>query len=122
MQLRITGEWPRRLKMVLFWRMLTAAQIMPGTLAGLPVLNRRKVADDQSFMAFMPRAWHVATMVTTERSEIVRWSCGDKNDLTGAQQGSETATKPERPETTEWLAKVGFRKENGRAVRCCAWR
>ena len=36
----------------------------------------------------------------------------------GGSAGSEPAIKPERPETTGWLAKVGFRKENGRAVRC----
>ena len=41
---------------------------------------------------------------------------GDGDRLQRAK-GSEPAIKPERPEAKDWLAKVGFRKENGRAVR-----
>ncbi len=47
---------------------------MSGTLAGLPVLNRRKVGMTSSHHGLYALGFTRATMVRTERRKTVRWS------------------------------------------------
>jgi hypothetical protein len=51
---------------------------MPGTLTGLPVLNRRKVGMTSSHHGLYAQGLTRATMAGTKRRETVRWSQSQK--------------------------------------------
>ncbi len=51
---------------------------MPGTLMGLPVLNRRKAGTTSSHHGLYAQGLTRATMAITERRETVRWSKSQK--------------------------------------------
>ncbi len=51
---------------------------MPGTLAGLPVLNRRKVGMTSSPHGLYAQGCTRATMGWTNRRDAVRWSKSEK--------------------------------------------
>ncbi len=54
-------------------------RVMAGTLAGLPVLNRRKAGMTSSPHGLYAQGFTRATMVTTERRETARWSKSQKS-------------------------------------------
>ena len=51
---------------------------MPGTLAGLPVLNRRKVGTTSSHHGLYAQGLTRATMAATKRRNTARWSKSQK--------------------------------------------
>ncbi len=57
---------------------ISCQRVMPGTLMGLPVLNRRKVGTTSSHHGLYAQGFTRATMVGTERRETVRWSKSQK--------------------------------------------
>ncbi len=57
---------------------VSCQRVMAGTLAGLPVLNRRKAGMTSSPHGLYAQGFTRATMVTTERCEIARWSKSQK--------------------------------------------
>ncbi len=57
---------------------VSCQRVMPGTLAGLPVSNRRKVGTTSSHHGLYAQGLTRATMAATERCETVRWSKSQK--------------------------------------------
>ncbi len=60
---------------------VSCQRVMSGTLAGLPVLNRRKVGTTSSHHGLYAQGLTRATMVATERRETARWSKSQKRCL-----------------------------------------
>ncbi len=56
-------------------------RVMPGTLARLPALSRRKVGTTSSHHGLYAQGFTRATMGRTERRETVRWSKSQKTFL-----------------------------------------
>ena len=61
--------------------MLSCQHVMVGTLARLPVINRRKVGMTSSHHAPYVLGYTRATMAGTEGSEAARWSKSQKAGL-----------------------------------------
>ena len=57
------------------------AGVMPGTLTGLPVLNRRKVGMTSSHHGLYAQGLTRATMAATKRRDTARWSQSQKGRL-----------------------------------------
>ncbi len=58
---------------------VSCQRVMPGTLAGLPVLNRRKVGTTSSHHGLYAQGLTRATMAITERRKTARWSKSQKD-------------------------------------------